>query len=749
MSWQPLKTTAWLCTMLFAGIAVALAAAPVSGAELDAGDDDASMVALNFPENMDIKVLVDYVGKRLDINFIYDEQILNKKVTIVTPQGVPAGSLMTLLESALKMKGLTVSPTEVPGLMRVEAARALTARSVGPNAADATLLEAGPTTAITRVFTLEHTTPQRAAEVVTPFLSTSNATLTPLSEDNLVIVTDYLDNMPKLEEILALVDRPGEDVGIEFVAVEHLEAEALAQKATELLSAEAQRRGQATSGERAAGVSVTADARTNRVVVVGPASQSEHAIALIASLDISLGLETQIYPFAVASPDHVDDLVKKLIGERTAKRLYNSATDRNANLLIATTTPAIHSQIQSLKEALDKPIEESQYPVRFYKLQNAKAKDVLATLRSIEGSEGLADVSVDGVTAGVGNEDELAIRGPTEQEVNRRAERDIPGIRSDGDEASVTLGEARVMADEPSNMIIVVARPAMQRLYEKLIERLDLRRPQVLIEATVVAVDTTDGFSLGVEISQSEEIEGGDGRVLNFSSFGLSDVDPATGELTLRPGIGFNGALLSADIADVILRALETDQRARVVSRPSVLINDNAMGVLFSEREEPFASVNASDTVATTSLGGYVSAGTRIEVTPQISEGDHLKIVYEITLSDFGDDTADGLPPSRQNNSITSEATIPNGHTIVVGGLTRDNASEAIDRVPILGSIPYLELLFSSRTEDVQKTTLFVFIRAVILRDDKFADLKSLSGDSVRDAEISGEFPDSEPVVIP
>jgi len=705
------------------------------------------MITLNFPDNVDMKVLIDYVGKRRNINFIYDEQTLaNKKLTINAPQRIPADSLMTLLESALKMKGLVITSTEIPGMKRIEIAQQLTALAAGPQAN----IEAGdrPTLVTMRVYELRHADTTRVEQVIKPFLSANTANITALAEHDIVIITDYAVNMPKIEQMMALVDRPGRQTVVRFVKLEHLAAEDTATRLNELLRAQAGA-GQDAPAKATGGAKVVADDRTNQLVVLGSAKQVEQAVSLIQSLDVPLGVETRIYRFVIASPEQVDRLVTELIGELAAERLYKSATDADANLLIATTTPEIHKQIDSLKQRLDEPLPEEQTPIRFYKLENAKAADVLGTLQSIAGQAGLGDVSIDGVAADKQAPGEKYIEGPRPEQVNRVGSKD----REDDDQQgiqSVTVGDTRVMADEPSNTIIVVAEPSVHPVYEKLIRRLDVRRPQVLVEATVVTLDTTDDFRLGVEISRIDDFEDGDGQVLNFSSFGLSTRDSDTGRLTITPGVGFNGAVLSADIADIVIQALEADSRARVVSRPSVLINDNATGELTSKNEEPFASVNASTTVATTSFAGFAQAGTNIRITPQISEGEHLKLEYEIELSSFtGEDASDSLPPARQTNSLISEATIPNGHTIVVGGLTRENYMNTIDRIPVLGRIPILEYAFSNRSEMQRKLTLFVFIRAVILRDDKFKDLKVLSQDAAARAELPGDYPESEPVEIP
>jgi type II secretory pathway component GspD/PulD (secretin) len=537
-------------------------------------------------------------------------------------------------------------------------------------------------------------------------------------------------------------------VRIEFVEIEHLTASEIVQKVTALLT-QKQKASGIPAAESSGGVSLFPDDRTNQVAVVGAsAADVNEALSLLDSLDVSLGLVTKTYGFVVVRAERMDNLVKQFIGKVAAKRLYDAMVDDEANLLVATATPEIHERIESLREMLDKPVTERESPIRFYRLRNAKAAQVLETLRTIGGEEGLEGVSIEGISAEPKKtEDGVVMEGPTESQVNEPGHAAVAGRVPAG--GAVEVEGARIMADESTNMIIVMAKPSMHPVYEKLINRLDVRRPQVLVTATVVLVDTTDGFSLGVEFSSAEPVDGGrSGTVLNFTQFGLSTVDAGTGRLTIRPGVGFNGALVSADIADIIIRALESDSRARVVSRPSLLINDNARGELASESEEPFSSVNASTTVATTSFAGYSKAGTNIVVEPTISEGDHLNLKYEIILSSFGDDGSDALPPPRQSNTLRSVATIPDGHTIIVGGLTREDRTSSIDRVPWVGRIPGIEYLFSSRGRTVGQLTLFVFIRAVILRDDKFKDLKALSTEAARKAGLTGDFPTSEPVEI-
>lgn len=736
-------TTSWMILLALAGTGVL----PLSAENpQDAKDADASgMIDLNLPEMLNVKALIDYVGKRKGINFIYEEPIVNKTISIKTPRKIPADSLMVLLESILKMKGLAMTPTDVPGLMHIVQTNQLTSVSVGPTQGDARQA-VRPTQAVSRIFVLQHTTAQRIDAVVKPFLSAPTANLMALEEHGMVIVTDYAGNMARLEEVIAMVDRPARDVLLRFLEIKHLESADLAQNVTKLLQGKRKAQGVFVKPGME-DVSVLAEERTNQIVVIGAEDDVAETIALIRSLDVPLGLETKLYTFRSTSPERADELTQSLIGELATKKFYKSTADNESNLLIVSATPEIHEKIESLQTMLEKPVEESQSPIRFYKLENAKAVDVLSTLRNIEGEGGLENVSIDGIAVDIESaQAKPVIEGPTEREVNRAAGTADNGTLSRG--GAVKLDDARIMADEATNTIIVIATPGQHHLYQKLIERLDVRRPQVLVKATIVTLDTTDDFELGVEISSSESVNDGEGRVLNFSSFGLSTVEASTGRLALKPGVGFNGALISADIADIIIRALQSDKRVKVISRPSVLINDNAIGELISENEEPFSRDVSTTTSSATTFGGYSAAGTKIKVTPQISEGEHLKLEYTITLSSFGEDASEDLPPSRTTNSLASEATIPDGHTIIVGGLSREDQDETIDRIPFFGEIPGLEYLFSNRTDKKKRTTLFVFLHAEILRSDQFEDLKLLSGDAARDADLAGEYPLSDPVEI-
>ena len=306
---------------------------------------------------------------------------------------------------------------------------------------------------------------------------------------------------------------------------------------------------------------------------------------------------------------------------------------------------------------------------------------------------------------------------------------------------------ATVTADVNSNSIIVIAPPAIQQLYAGLITKLDERRPQVQIECTIVTLDTSDNFSFGVDIAKLGGF--GNSKLLALSSFGISKVDPVTGSLVPLNQSGGTLAVLSPGIADVVIRALQSNSRARLVSAPQLLVNDNGKGKLQSVSQEPFAEIlDTSTTQSRTGLGGLAQAGTTISVEPHISEDDYLQLSYSIELSNFTGTGRNGLPPPSVKNSVDSTVTVPDGNTIVVGGLKVKNFREAKDTLPLIGQLPFADWVFGSRNNTNANQTLFVFIKPVILRDDKFEDLKYLSERARGDVGLPGRFPKSSPIPI-
>ncbi len=272
-------------------------------------------------------------------------------------------------------------------------------------------------------------------------------------------------------------------------------------------------------------------------------------------------------------------------------------------------------------------------------------------------------------------------------------------------------------------MIAIGDARRLEQLAE-LIRTLDERQPQVMLEALVLSLTEGDTLDLGVEL---EVMAVSGSTLINLASIfdlgmvGLEDTPAPT-------GTGGTALVLSPGDFRVLVRALETINHGRALNIPKVLVNNNQQATLDAVLQQPFLSTNASSTVATTSFGGTQDAGTTLSVTPQIAEGDHLVLEYSLSLSAFVGESSDpALPPPRQQNTIQSVVTIPDGYTVVVGGLEVETAAQATSQVPGLGALPLVGELFKNRSNSRSRSRFYLFIRANILRHHGFEDLKYLS----------------------
>ncbi|MGI9470658.1 MAG: secretin N-terminal domain-containing protein [Rubripirellula sp.] len=782
---------------------------PLSSPVWGQGNAD-PFVELNLAGTVSLPRLVEAVSKQLDIRFLYSADLANRQVTVYTPARLPKSALPALLGSLLKGENLAVVDSDVPGWKRIVDFADMVPYAQ-PGEATEVLAKDGPAAAVTQVIPIKNADITSLSQTLRPFLSKA-ANFLALPENHLIIVTDYAKNVKRVTELLRLIDQPVGQAIVEFYDTKNRDPASLIQQVETLIT-----QADGAPGEEA--VKLFNDTSDRRVVVAGEKNEVTRVLQLLAQLDTGMGFQTRVYRLQNVSAQRINKLVIGLVSSKEAETSIETTIDPDGNLLIVRAPAEIHRQIETLIEELDRPVDSSESPIQFYKLKNANAVEVLYSLLALQqaaGSGSVAQVGGFGAVGAVegfgftglapafGVGDSLTPAGITPSAFSgalpvyrgQTGGRDVRMPFNDGNANDVTdstlqnenealgpliggggiggvggigavegfgigasqvatlPGGARVSADVATNSLIVYAPANVQPLYAKLIRSLDQRRPQVMIEAEIVAVNTSDDFRLGVEVSIGDRT--GAMKLFKFTSFGLSEVDPTNGMLTPKGGTGFNGVLLDPDVADVIIQALSTHSRSRVLASPKILVNDNQTGTLESVESVPFSSINSINTISSNSLGGSQQAGTIITVTPHINEDDHLQLEFDIEFSTFegeliptGGENGGFLPPQRKIDRIGSVVTIPDGQTVVVGGLKRGTETDSFSGVPWTEKIPVLRELTSLTVAENKCTSFFLFIRPRILRDSQFRDLRYLSDIDVQTSEVPGDVPQSRPMLIP
>ena len=309
-------------------------------------------------------------------------------------------------------------------------------------------------------------------------------------------------------------------------------------------------------------------------------------------------------------------------------------------------------------------------------------------------------------------------------------------------EGGARIEGVAVWADAQTNAIIVNAPPKMMRSLMSIVDKLDIRRDQVLVEAIIVEVTADRASELGVTWALDGSNDNNAVGVTNFPDFGpgVVQLGSAVAGGATNPGnlIGDGITFGVGRISDsgtsfaAILRALQGDANTNIISTPSIVTTDNEEASLNVGQEVPFITGSFSNTG--TGTGGAVNpfqtiqrqqVGVKLVITPQISEGNALILKISQEISSIAQAASGAVDLITNERIIETTVIVEDGAILVLGGLMEDTLRESDQRVPVLGSIPILGNLFRSRSTNMVKTNLMVFIRPKILRNANHAAIET------------------------
>lgn len=385
--------------------------------------------------------------------------------------------------------------------------------------------------------------------------------------------------------------------------------------------------------------------------------------------------------------------------------------DERTNTLIVAASPAAYERVKALVERLDIALDiEGGSSIHVYPLGSAIAEEVAKTL----------------------NEAIQKTQAPTSTSTGPQR---APAPSS----AAAGLGEgldgrAQVVADKPTNKLIVVSSGRDFLAIKEVIKELDQPRRQVYIEALILEVNMTDAQEVGLSThmgtvfgtvrNPSSMLLGGT-RVGNVSSVDTTSLASATGLVGGLVGKALPGAskLLGQSIPSfgVLVQALANRTNTNVLSAPSIIALDNeeakykvGVNIPYSKGVIPTTTVTQSSSVSTNV--DRKDLVLELKIKPHISTGDQvlLEIVHE--ANDLGDDLA--LGPSWATRGFETRAVVKDQQTFVLGGLMQEKDTYRSDQVPLLGDIPLIGHLFKYTKKTKRKTNLVIMLTPYIIKDD-------------------------------
>jgi general secretion pathway protein D len=299
-----------------------------------------------------------------------------------------------------------------------------------------------------------------------------------------------------------------------------------------------------------------------------------------------------------------------------------------------------------------------------------------------------------------------------------------------------------IWAEPETNALVITAPAKVMRSLMSVVDRLDIRRAQVLVEAIIVDVQVQKNAELGVNWAvwseDSSNIPLGtfqqDVGGVNLAELAQTIDDPSNAVADLARGTTFGIGRIAATGVNfaAMIRALQGDSNTNLISTPSAITMDNQEAQLKVAQEVPFITGQYTNTgsgqgdVNPFTTVQRQEVGTILKITPQVNEGGALvQLKIEIESSDLSGSTGDAGSAITNKRTINTNVLIEDGGIIVLGGLIRDGERRGEQRVPYLGRIPVLGALFKTRSREVAKTNLMVFIRPKILRDGLAAAIET------------------------
>jgi len=632
-------------------LALALAVASVPAAA-----QDADTVTLNFV-NADIDAVVKAVGEITGRNFLVDPRVKGT-INIVSARPVAKALVYPTLLSALRMQGFAA--VEADGVVKI-VPEADAKTQAGP-------VQRGSVTAsgeriVTQVIALRYESAAQLVTVLRPLISPNN-TIAAYAPGNAIIITDYADNLKRIDRIVASLD-------------------------------------QAPAGEP-------------MLVPVHNAS----------ALDV-VALVNRMLTDPAGPPGAPQD---------ATQRVALVADPRSNSILVRAETPARSARVRQLIEQLDTPARAGGNVFIVY-LKNADAAHVAETLRGLYGGErpgtggatSAAPITMPVATTTMGAAAAAAFPASV-------AATSPLATSATSTTTAFTAGGAMIQADTTNNALIIMSPEPVYNNLRAVIERLDTRRAQVFVEALIVEVTSDKAAEFGVQwqvlsgaARDRSGVQGFGGTNFGARGSGNNIIDASVNLGSL--GQGLNLGVISGSITipglgvisnlGLLIRSLENDNKANILSTPTLLTLDNEEARIIVGQNVPFITGQYATTGTNATVQPFQTierrdVGLVLRVRPQITEGGTVRLGIYQEVSRVQDTSAAG--PILSKRALESSVIIDDQQIVVLGGLIQDSFNDGTQKLPYAGDVPVFGSLFRYDTRSRVKTNLMIFLKPTIVR---------------------------------
>ncbi len=462
----------------------------------------------------------------------------------------------------------------------------------------------------------------------------------------------------------------------------------------------------------------------NMLILTDSASNIARMHEILDMVDRANAASVKLYRLQYASADKMAQTLTSLYGGTGTGAgqpgRVKVLAHQPGNILIVVAPSELGSEIANVIGRLDVKPEHETGSVQVRYLKNADAKDVAKVINQLVSGQGM---------------------GPPRANAKPLFE-----------------GDVKVVADSATNALLITADPTDMRAVNHIIDKLDIRRLQVLIEALIVEVSGDDAQQLGIEWMSGQSINNNRLTVAGAQNFGT--IGSVAGAIQNNAGQASNAAAVAAALPTgvtvgvlrgsllggsvtmgALVHALQATTNADILSTPDILTMDNEPAEIIVGQNVPFVTgQNATQggTAVPFQTIQRKDIGLTLKVTPQISEGNtvRLNIYQEVSSISNTTGAADIITNKR---SLKTVALAQNQQMLVLGGLMREDTSSTVNRVPCIGAVPIVGEPFQYTSNTRVKTNLMIFLRPTIVRSDN--DIQAITEEKYRDMKDLYEHP--------
>jgi len=442
---------------------------------------------------------------------------------------------------------------------------------------------------------------------------------------------------------------------------------------------------------------------TNTLIITDVQSNIKRLLRIIKTIDVTgIGQEISLSPLENAEATEVETILKTIFADQAKPRKGSTEhqvriiSDERTNTIITVGSENETKRVKALVMMLDQKIPRSKEKVHVRYLEFAKAENIAKILIDLQNGMG---------------------ESTTEK----------------GKLPPLTGDNIKITSDAETNSVIVYGQKDDYLAISEIIDKLDIPRAMVYIESLIMEVDAGKQLEFGTDwqavgktsIDGKDAAFGGSFQGGDQSSGNLGDFS-TDGVLPLGASMGIFTEEI--EIAGVTFRNLQAvinyfreDKETSIISTPQLLTTDNEEAKIVVGKNVPYQTTTSTSNNDTFNSFEYRDVGTTLVITPQISQGNmiRLNISHEISKVESGELLA---RPTTLKRTIDTTVLVKNKSTIVIGGLIDNQVSVSEWKVPFLGDIPLLGWLFKSEGKSTEKTNLYIFLTPVVVKSTQEAE---------------------------